>query len=245
MIEIDKSRFKKDLPVTAFILVGGIGSRLQSIVSDRPKPMVLINDKPFLSILIELIVQQGIKKIVLLTGYLSTYIENYISNYNNPDVTILISKEDVPLGTGGAVRNALKFVSDFILLVNGDSYFNLNIMKLYNFHLNYKPDVTLSLCKSDNTERYGTVIVDSIGRIKSFQEKPESLYGPGLINAGFSMLSSQFIESLPSNKSFSMEKEIFPSLVKTKKIYGVEQPGVFFDIGTPESYFQFVDYYNL
>ena len=230
------------LPVTAFILAGGVGSRLKSVVSDRPKPMALIGDKPFLAILIEILVQKGINKIVLLTGYMSEHIEKRIGDYLNSDVDVLVSREASPLGTGGAVRNALKFASDPTLLVNGDTYFEADIIELYNSHLRHHGDVTLSLCRVADVGRYGAVMIGSDGKVEDFQEKSENLHGPGLINAGFSMVSLGLIERLPANKAFSMEKEIFPSLISDGKMYGIEQQGTFFDIGTPDSYFQFMEY---
>lgn len=233
---------KKVLPVTAFILAGGVGSRLKSVVSDRPKPMAPIGDKPFLAILIEFLVQKGINKIVLLTGYMSEHIEEHINNYRNSNVDVLVSREESPLGTGGAVRNALKFASDPTLLVNGDTYFEADILELYNFHLHNHGDVTLSLRRVADVGRYGSVMIESDGKVEDFQEKSELVCGSGLINAGFSMVSLGLIERLPAHKAFSMEKEIFPSLTSDGKMYGIEQQGTFFDIGTPDSYYQFMDY---
>ncbi len=230
------------LPITAFILAGGIGSRLKSVVSDRPKPMALVEGKPFLEILIESVATKGIRRIILLTGYMSEHIELFATNFKHPDITLEVSREEIPLGTGGAVRNAIRFASDPTLLVNGDTYFESDIQKLLDFHQSRRCAVTLSLCRVEDVGRYGAVLVRQDGQIKDFQEKSEGNHAPGLINAGFSMISLGIIEGLPGNTTFSMEKDIFPSLVQTGKMYGIQQSGAFFDIGTPESYFDFIKY---
>ncbi len=233
------------LPFTAFILAGGVGSRLRPVVSDRPKPMALIGDEPFLGILIETLVEKGVSKIVLLTGYMSGHIEKYANKYQNSNVVVHISREETPLGTGGAVRNALPFASDPTLLVNGDTYFEVNIQELYDFHLRHNAEVTLTLCRVDDVGRYGAVLIRPDKRIEDFQEKSEIILGPGLINAGFSMVSLELIENFPENRAFSMEKEIFPSLISDGRMYGIEQSGAFFDIGTPESYFKFIEFMSV
>lgn len=232
----------RHLPFTAFILAGGIGSRLRSVVSDRPKPMAMIGDRPFLEILIESLADKGITRIVLLTGFMSEHIEQYAVRYGNLNVTIEVSRETTPLGTGGAVRNALDFASDPTLLVNGDTYFESDIKRLYEFHQGHHADVTLSLCRVPDVGRYGAVLIRPDGLIEDFQEKSEIIHGPGLINAGFSMVSHRLIESLPHGKAFSMENDIFPPLIQGERMYGLEQSGSFFDIGTPDSYFDFVEY---
>lgn len=230
------------LPFTAFILAGGVGSRLRTVVSDRPKPMALIGDKPFLDILIETLVEKGVSTIVLLTGYMSGHIEKHANKYHDSNVVVQISREETPLGTGGAVRNALNFASDPTLLVNGDTYFEVNILDLYNFHLRHNAEVTLSLGRVPDVGRYGAVLIGADHRIEDFQEKSETICGPGLINAGFSMVSRKLIENLPENRAFSMEKEVFPSLISGGRMFGIEQSGAFFDIGTPDSYYKFIEY---
>ncbi len=229
-------------PFSAFLLAGGIGSRLKTVVSDRPKPMALIGDQPFLEILIESLAQKGIQRIVLLTGYMSEHIETFAHKYRSSDISIEISRETTPLGTGGAVKNAQQFATNPTLLVNGDTYFDADIARLFEFHNKTDAIVTLSLCKVPDVSRYGSVLLKPSGMIQEFQEKSEISDGPGLINAGFSMVSYDLISNLPDNKVFSMEKDIFPSLVSSGSMYGLEQTGAFFDIGTPHSYAEFIDF---
>ena len=230
---------KNKLDFKAFVLVGGMGTRLRSVVSDRPKPMADVLGKPFLEIIIRLLAAKGIRKFVLLVGYKAHEIESYFNGAEFRDYDIEFSHESEPLGTGGAVRNAQKFATEPTLLVNGDTYFDIDLERFCAFHALKKADVTISLFKVPDAGRYGSVGVSPDGIVTSFHEKDAKRTGAGLINAGMSLLSKTFISDLPNQKSFSMETEVFPKFVNTGKMFGLEQQGPFFDIGTPESYFEF------
>lgn len=224
------------VPVTALILVGGLGTRLRTIVSDRPKPMAMIGNVTFLDILVNSLATKGVKDFVMLTGYKAEMIEDHFLARPRGDSTLRISREDRPLGTGGAVKNAEDFASDPSLVVNGDTFFDVDIDRLWRYHKEKKGDVTLSLIGMDDVRPYGSVRLDESGMITGFTEKGEGSDGPGLINGGFSLLSRDFIASLPDEAPFSMERDIFPSLARAGKMYGLFQDKPFFDIGTPENY---------
>jgi D-glycero-alpha-D-manno-heptose 1-phosphate guanylyltransferase len=230
---------KNKLNFAAFVLVGGKGTRLRSVVYDRPKPMADVFGKPFLEIIIRLLAAKGINKFVLLAGYKANEIESYFNRAEFRDFDIGFSHESEPLGTGGAVRNAQEFATEPTLLVNGDTYFDIDIDRFCAYHALNKADVTISLFKVPDVSRYGSVSVTPDGIVTSFHEKDAGRTGTGLINAGMSLLSKAFIADLPDQKSFSMETEVFPKFVNTGKMFGLEQKGPFFDIGTPESYFEF------
>lgn len=226
--------------VRAFVLVGGLGTRLRSVVADRPKPMALVNGKPFLEILVRWLQRNGLEEIVLLTGYRSEAIEEYFRSFLKPK--LLFSRENVPLGTGGAVKLAEPFATDPTLLVNGDTFFDADIHSLFLQHLKEKPKVTLSLTQVADSSRYGSVVLDRSRRILRFEEKADHPKGPGLINAGMTLLSLDTIKTLPAGLNFSMEKDIFPGLASRREMLGIVLEGTFFDIGTPESYLEFVRY---
>ncbi|MFH0824197.1 MAG: nucleotidyltransferase family protein [Pseudomonadota bacterium] len=226
-------------PFTTLILVGGLGTRLRSVVSDRPKPMALVEGMPFLEVLIRSLVRKGLGDFVLLTGHMADMIERHFDERPIEGAMVRFSKEDAPLGTGGAVRNALEFAGDPSLLVNGDTFFDADVAALHEFHLKTGADATLSLTMVDDASRYGSVATGATGMVLGFREKSQAGSGPGLINAGVSMLSLRFIETLPSGRAFSMEQEIFPGFAGTGKMFGLVQDGAFFDIGTPESYREF------
>jgi NDP-sugar pyrophosphorylase family protein len=223
------------MPFTAFILVGGLGTRLLPVVSDRAKPMALVHGRPFLEILMDLLVEKGVRSFVLLTGHRAESIERYFDGWKSPAVEVRFSREPEPLGTGGAVKHAERFATNPTLLVNGDTFYDADLERLAQFHQDTGAAVSLSLMPVEDSGRYGTVEVDEQGRIAGFHEKQEHAV-PGLINAGCSLLSSEFIRALPEGRPFSMEREVFPALSRSGRMFGLCRARAFFDIGTPESY---------
>ena len=230
------------LPFVAMILTGGLGTRLRPVVSDRPKPMALVEGVPFLEILIDCLAGKGVRDFVLLTGYKADMIESGLGQRSRGDLNLRFSHEHIPLGTGGAVRHASRFCTNPSLVVNGDTFFDADLEMLYRFHLEKKAAVTLSLMRVDDESRYGSVCLEDDGRISGFKEKSETPGRPGLINAGLSLMSKDFILKLPEDVAFSMERDIFPAFARTGKLFGLLQDQPFFDIGTPESYEAFRAY---
>jgi len=212
------------------------------VVSDRPKPMADVSGKPFLEIITCLLAAKGIEKFVMLVGYKADLIEEHFNDSRFLDLEIQFSHEPEPLGTGGAVKNAQRLATDPTLLVNGDTYLNVNIKELYEFHKQKNAEVTISLFRVPDVSRYGSVSVNKEGVVINFHEKDVSLGKPGLINAGVSLVSRSFINDLPDQGRFSMETESFPMIVNTGRMFGLEQKGPFFDIGTPESYREFQEF---
>ncbi|MGC8658920.1 MAG: nucleotidyltransferase family protein [Desulfomonilaceae bacterium] len=225
-----------------FILAGGLGKRLRPVVADRPKPMADVQGQPFLEILVRLLASKGIRKFVMLVGYKADSIEKYFGNHRFDNLEIKFSHENEPLGTGGAVKNAERFATDPTLLVNGDTYLDVQLHELYKFHVNKNAQVTISMFRTPDVSRYGSVSVGRDGKVTKFHEKHSTLAKSGLINAGVSLVSKSFIKELPANCKFSMETDIFPKIVSGQKMFGLEQNGPFFDIGTPESYREFQDF---
>jgi D-glycero-alpha-D-manno-heptose 1-phosphate guanylyltransferase len=218
------------------ILAGGLGTRLRSVVSDRPKPMALIEGVPFLEILIDSLAGKGVGAVVLLTGYQGDMIEEYFTERRAPYPDIFFSREHAPLGTGGAVKFAERFAADPTLLVNGDTFFDADVGALLDFHTRTGAEVTLSLTSVNDVGRYGAVELDESSRVTGFHEKRSGPLKAGLINAGVSVLSRSFIRRLPEDRAFSMEAEAFPVVARTGRMYALSQERPFFDIGTPESY---------
>ncbi len=224
------------LPFTAMVLAGGLGTRLRSVVSDRPKPMAMVGKVPFLEILLGSLASKGIRRFVLLTGHMGEMIEQHFLDLPKGGVDIQCCREESPLGTGGAIKNAEEFATDPTLLVNGDTFFDADVKSLFYFHRDKNTRVTLSLRHVKDVSRYGSVIVDDNGLVTGFREKEQGVNRAGWINAGLTFLSYDTIQELPAGRSFSMETEIFPELARAGQMAGLPQEGAFFDIGTPESY---------
>ncbi len=221
------------------ILAGGLGTRLRPVVSDRPKPLALVLGVPFLELLVRSLTAKGVRDFVLLIGYMGNMIEDHFKSLELKGVSIRSSREQSPLGTGGAVKHAERFATDPTLLVNGDTFFDGDLDELFRFHKDKGAEVTLSLLPVDDASRYGSVTLDDNGGVTGFVEKQEGVKGPGFINAGLSLLSREFIRKLPDGLSFSMEREVFPEAARSGQMVGLCQERPFFDIGTPESYDDF------
>jgi NDP-sugar pyrophosphorylase family protein len=224
------------LPFSAMILAGGLGTRLRPVVSDRPKPLALVGGVPFLELLVRSLAVKGVRDFVFLIGYMGDMIEDHFKSLALSNVNIRFSQEHTPLGTGGAVKHAQALATDPTLLVNGDTFFDGDPATLWRLHADKRAEVTLSLLPVPDVSRYGSVTLDRDGRVTGFVEKKEAAQGPGLINAGLSLLSREFIRKLPSGRGFSMEQEVFPQTAQSGQMVGLCQERPFFDIGTPVSY---------
>ncbi|MFH1113878.1 MAG: nucleotidyltransferase family protein [Pseudomonadota bacterium] len=230
------------MPFTAMVLAGGLGTRLRSVVSDRPKPMAMVGNVPFLEILLRDLARKGVRRCVVLTGHMGEIIEEYFQDLPVKEMDIRCCREESPLGTGGAVKNAEAFATDPTLLVNGDTFFDADVEALFRFHRGKDAGATLSLRHVSDVSRYGSVVVDEHGLITEFLEKEPGVHRPGLVNAGLSLLSYSTIRDLPAGRAFSMEAEVFPALARSGHMAGLPQNGAFFDIGTPESYKAFLTF---
>ena len=220
--------------ITAAILAGGFGTRLQSVVSDRPKVLAEVRGKPFMVYLLEQLSSAGIRKAVICTGYMADKIEECFGDAYD-SVGIVYSREDEPLGTGGALRLALPYLSsEIILVMNGDSYIDTDLSIYVDWFSEGERKAAVLLTWVDDTSRYGSVKINKNKIIASFEEKCENS-GPGWINAGIYLLRKSLIASMPAGKFYSLERDFFPKLTG-KGLYGFCTEGRFIDIGTLESY---------
>ena len=222
------------------ILAGGFGKRLQKVVNDRPKPMAEINGKPFLEIILDFLQKQEIKRVIICVGYKKEIIMNYFdSSYKT--IKIDYSIEEIPLGTGGALINANSLINDEnFVLINGDTYFEINLKEFFNFHLEKKSDITIALKKVKFSNRYGSVVVDNDLRVIDFKEKITRKNT--LINAGYYVIKKESIKNIKKRK-FSWE-EFLSCNYKKLKIYGFISDSFFIDIGIPEDYYKANDYFK-
>ena len=220
----------------AIILAGGFGTRLRDVVADVPKPMAPVCEKPFLDYLFNYVKYYGVEKVVLSVGYLS---EKIITKYGNTfeGLQISYSIEKEPMGTGGGIRLAIeKCIGKDVLVLNGDSFFDINLNSFYDSHCKSQSNCSLSLRKVENASRYGTVELGKGKEIAGFKEK-DGQEKPGIINAGVYILNRDlYLQKTPPTKNFSIEKDFFEKKLSELKIFGFEQEGYFIDIGIPEDY---------
>jgi D-glycero-alpha-D-manno-heptose 1-phosphate guanylyltransferase len=217
----------------AIILAGGMGTRLQKVVTDVPKPMALVNGKPFLFYLLCWISDYPVEKIILSTGYMAEKIFDYFGN-SFENIKLEYAKEEKPLGTGGAVIKALKSTKEKnILILNGDTWFPVNLNEFYSFHLKNNNIFSIALKRMKKISRYGSVETDG-DTIVRFNEK--RYRAEGLINGGIYLANRQFFESGKLPDVFSLEKELLAAEVGTSVLKGVVFDDPFIDIGVPEDY---------
>ena len=229
--------------ITAFILAGGMGTRLRSVCSDRPKVLARVMGRPFLSYLLNQISSDGVLKVILGTGYMSDMVKKtYGDAYKS--LRLLYSREDKPLGTGGALRLALPLIeSDYVLVMNGDSYVDADLNSYLDWFVKKDQPVSILLSKVSETARYGTVRLGINEDVIFFKEKG-TLKGPGWINAGIYLMKTSLLRSIPTGKPSSIEQDFFPSLAGNG-LLGYRCKGRFIDIGTPESYATAEDFFSV
>lgn len=217
----------------AIILAGGLGTRLREVVNDVPKPMATVAGKPFLEYLVLQLIRWNIKEIILSIGYKGDVIKAHFGNGNNFGVEIRYSEEKEPLGTGGAIRESLTYIDDEqFIVMNGDTFLNVNIHALVSSHYAWQAKATISLVQTQGASRYSRVERNKKGEVIRFAEK--GLEGNGLINGGIYIFHRGIFGSIHSG-NVSLEKEILPSLVN-RGLYGIITQGFFIDIGVPHDY---------
>ena len=227
----------------AILLCGGMGTRLRSVVSDRPKPMADICGKPFLQYLLEMLRDKGITEVIFALGYMGEMIEEYFRDGSAFGLKISYSYEEEPLGTGGAIRNALpKILEEEVLVLNADTYFPMDYQGLLRFHQENDGDFSLATRAVPDISRYGAVRRDAAGRILVWNEKLEDGGQPlaGEINGGIYVMKKSLIAEIPEGKQ-SLEQDCIPKwLSEGKRILGLPFDGYFMDIGIPKDYQQFI-----
>lgn len=216
----------------AIILAGGFGTRLTHIVSDVPKPMASVNGEPFLKYVFDYLLKNEVTRAVLAIGYKAEVIQKYFGD-NYKGIKITYSIEDNPLGTGGAIKKALDYCyEDDIFILNGDTYFDVDLNEMKSFHGYKNSNLTVAVKLMTNFDRYGAVeIEDHI--IKQFQEKKPTVQGK--INGGTYLMKKRIIDSV-DEESFSFEKVILENGMID--IYAFESDRYFIDIGVPEDYYR-------
>jgi len=220
------------------ILCGGMGTRFREVRGDIPKALAPIQGVPFIDLLLNDLIHQGFRRIILASGHLGSQLEYHVKQRN--DAEYIISCEPNPLGTGGAIKFAEKhFHSKQILILNGDSRIIFYLPSLLEFHHNNHADMSILLSSATKGDDYGNVKINDENRITVFSEKPknsESYSELSLINAGVYCLNCALLSILEPKVEYSIEKDWIPSWLKSHRIIGFRTEQSVHDIGTPERY---------
>lgn len=220
--------------MNAVILAGGAGTRLREVVRERPKPMAFVGERPFLEYVVVQLHHWGFRNIVLAVGYKGEMIEAHFNSGDRWGVRIKYSNEDRPLGTGGAVRESLRLIdSECFLLMNGDTFADLDLGELRTRHRMYGKAGTIGLVHRDDCSRYGRVETDESGNVVSFIEKGAA--GAGWINCGVGIYQKPAILEMTPPGPCSLERDVLPRLIPDR--LGAYLEDTFFvDIGLPDDY---------
>lgn len=224
----------------AVILVGGEGTRLRPLTYAIPKPMAPVLGRPFIGWIIERLRKADVDEIILSCCYLPDVIEAHFGDGAPFGVQLHYVVEDSPLGTAGAIKNAIRFIRGPIFVSNGDILTGLDLRALHDAHVRHNAIATIHTMPVDDPSQYGVVETDADGRVLRFVEKP----APGEtaardINAGTYVLEREAVEGIPSGRSVSIERETFPQLIQeTGRVYAVSTNDYWIDVGRPETYVQ-------
>jgi NDP-sugar pyrophosphorylase family protein len=221
--------------IPAILLVGGLGTRLQSVLPSKPKPLAPLGGAPFLELLVLQLRAHGIRRLVMCTGHLAEQIEEHFGDGSQWNMAIEYSRERQPLGTAGALKQAATYLRDDpdFVVMNGDSFLETDFGELIRFHREHGGAVSMAVRQVPNAARFGTVRTDASNRITSFDEKT-GIEEPGLINGGVYVFNRVVLDEIPDGPG-SLERDVFPQLLE-KGAFAATQTGMFIDIGTPEEY---------
>jgi mannose-1-phosphate guanylyltransferase len=221
----------------AVVLVGGEGTRLRPLTHTIPKPLLPLVERPFLHQVLDHLATYGVHEVILSSPYLETTFQPFLEErHGDPAITWITEKH--PLGTAGAVVNALDHVEGAFLVLNGDVLTDLDLRAMLAFHHQRKAMATISLTPVEDARPYGLVDTDDEGRVLSFREKPTKLV-PGNINAGTYVLEPEALAGWSRGLTISIEREVFPNLIEARQpVYGFLSDAYWMDLGTPERYLQ-------
>lgn len=225
----------------AVLLAGGLGTRLRSVVSDRPKPMALISGKPFMEYVVRGLIAHGITEIIFAVGYKGSMVEEYFKDGAALGIKVSYAYEESLLGTAGAIKNAGRYVTDDrFFVLNADTFYQIDYSRLVDISRDMDLDLALVLREVPDVSRYGQAVLDS-GRLIAFDEKTEE-EAPGTINGGIYYMKRSLLDEIPEGK-VSLEHDMIPKWLaeKKKKLGGIVNDGYFIDIGIPEDYYRFAD----
>lgn len=228
------------------LLVGGLGLRLRSVVADRPKPMALFQQKPFLEYQLRQLRSQGFTHVILCAGYRAEQIRAYWGSGQTLDLTIDYVVEHELLGTAGAIKNAAALIKEPFLVLNGDSFLNMDFRHLIDCHHRCRqhgaaPLATLVAVPVEEASAYGTLQLTEEGRVERFVEK--GVTGPGWVNGGAYLFEPEVLTYIPAQQVVSLEQTTFPLLLAAgHQLYAYRFHGFFVDIGTPSGHQRFTHF---
>jgi mannose-1-phosphate guanylyltransferase len=224
----------------ALILAGGLGTRLRPLTYTRPKHLLPIANVPHIEHVFDLLGRHGVDEVVLLTSYLAEFFETSIERATERSLSASVAREQEPLGTAGALKNAQALVGDGTFLVlNGDVLTDIDLTATIAWHRARGAEATIVLTPVDDPSAYGVVPTEPDGRVLGFIEKPPPGEAPtNLVNAGVYVCEPALLDRIPEGRVVSAEHELFPAVVEDGALYARGTEAYWMDIGTPAKYLQ-------
>ena len=224
------------------VMAGGLGTRLASVLPDRPKVLAPIGEATFLDYFFALLKHGGARRLVLSLGHLADQVLEHVRKMENSTLEIDWVIEPEPQGTAGALRLARSnLLSDPILVLNGDTWLTADFESFLEKHKKRKMLASILSVFVQDTARYGRIEMAPSGTVKAFKEKEPSNHQPGYINAGAILLSQDALELLMESKGPSLERDFLSSMPPESIGAEVDLDAKFVDIGTPESFAEAFD----
>lgn len=226
--------------MTAVILIGGLGTRLRPLTLETPKPLLPILNRPFLEYQLRRLRLAGIRDVVFCLAYRPEAFRRKIGNGRRYGIRARYCVESTPLGTGGAVGNARRYLRGTTLVLNGDMFFDFDLHRMAAFHRARRAVATIALTRVKDPTLYGLVETGRDGRIRRFLEKPTwEEVTTNTINAGVYLFEPSVLDRIPSGRAVSLERDVYPTLLKEgERLCGWVTSGYWLDIGTVEKYLQ-------
>ena len=225
----------------AVVLVGGFGTRLRPLTCDRPKQMLPIVNRTMIEHVVGHLVSHGIDDVVLSLGFRPHVFRDGYPGGSCAGARLHYAVEPEPLDTAGAVRFAAldAGIDERFLVLNGDVLTDLDVTRFVAFHTQVGAEGTIALHKVADPSRYGVVPTDGDGRVVEFVEKPEPGTAPtDLINAGTYVLEPSVLDRIEAGRKVSIEREVFPAMVRDGSLYARDGETYWIDTGTPQEYIQ-------
>lgn len=220
----------------AVVLVGGEGTRMRPLTETVPKPLLPLVDRPFLAHVLDRLAQHGVDEAILSSPYLEEVFGPFLESRRDVAPRVEWITEPSPLGTAGAIANALGHLRESFLVLNGDILTDLDLTALAAFHRERGAIATIAVGPVDDARPYGLVEVDEQGRVAAFREKPSDPI-PGTVNMGTYVLEPVALRGVATTRAVSIETEVFPALVASKvPVYGFVSDAYWKDLGTPDKY---------
>lgn len=220
----------------AFVLAGGLGTRLKPRFGDLPKPLAPLGGRPLLERQIEWLAGHGVRDVVLCAGYGADQVRAALGDGARHGVRLHYSIEDEPLGTGGALALARRFVDGPALVLNGDTLAPCDPWALERARWEHGAIGAVALYQVADAASRGRVERARGGRVSRFVEKDAAHRGPAWVNGGLYAFAARLWNELPASGACSLERDVLPRLAAQGRLQGFEAPGEFWDIGTPEDW---------